>query len=54
MVSGRKLNSSKYSCMSLSSARMKMIQSKIKGIEGSHHFSYYKSMEAQVQLTLQS
>ena len=58
VVSGRNLNSSKLSCMSSSPARMKMIQSKMKGLEWSQHFSHYKSMEifpdAQGQLTLQS
>ena len=39
MVSSRNLNSSKLSCMSLSPARMKMIQSKMKGLEWSQHFS---------------
>ena len=32
VVSGRNLNSSKLSCMSFSPARMKMIQSKMKGL----------------------
>ena len=58
MVSGRNLNSSKLSRMSLSPARMKMIHSKMKGLEWSQYFSHYKSMEifsdAQVQLSLQS
>ena len=31
--------------MSSSPARMKMIQSKMKGLEWSQHFSHYKSME---------
>ena len=56
MVSCRHLNSSKLSCMSSSPARMEMIQSKMKGLEWSQHFSHYKSMEifpdAQGQLTL--
>ena len=58
VVSGQNLNSFKLSCMSLSPARMKMIQSKMKGLEWSKQFSHYKSMEifpdAQGQLTLQS
>ena len=58
VVSGRNLNSSKISCMSSSPARMKMIQSKMKGLKWSQHFSHYKSMEifsdVQGQLTLQS
>ena len=58
LVSGPNLNSSKLSCMSWSPARMKMIQSKMKGLEWSQHFSHYKSMkifpDAQGQLTLQS
>ena len=58
VVSGRNSNSSKLSCMSSSPARMKMIQSKMKGLEWSQHFSHYKSMEifpdSQGQLTLQS
>ena len=58
VVSGRNLNSSKLSCMSLLPARMKMIQSKMKELEWSQHFSHYKSMgiflDAQGQLTLQS
>ena len=56
VVSGRNLNSSKLSCMS--SSPMKMIQSKMKGLEWSQHFFHYKSLEifpdAQGQLTLQS
>ena len=58
VVSGLNLNSSKILCMSSSPARMKMIQSKMKGLEWSQHFSHHKSMEffpdAQGQLTLQS
>ena len=58
VVSGRNFNSSELSYMSSSHARMKMIQSKMKGLEWSQHFSHYKSMEifpdAQGQLTLQS
>ena len=45
VVSGRKLNTSKLSRMSSSPARMKMIQSKMKGLEFSQHFFHYKSME---------
>ena len=58
VVSGQNLNSSMLLCMSLSPARIKMIQSKIKGLEWSQHISHYKSMEIfpgpQGQLTLQS
>ena len=54
-VSGRNLNSSKLSCMSLLPARMRMIESKMKELEGSQDFSHYKSMgifpDAQGQLT---
>ena len=45
MVSGRNLNSSKLSCMSSPPARMKMIQSKMKGLEWSQHFSHYTPMK---------
>ena len=44
LVSGRNLNSSKLLCMSLLPARMKMIQSKMKGQEWSQHCSYFKYM----------
>ena len=58
MVSGRNLNSSKFSCMSLLSARMRIIKSKMKELECSQDFSNYKSMvifpDAQGQLTPQS
>ena len=57
MGSGRNSNSSKLLCMSLLPARMKMIQSKIKGLEWSQQCSYYKSMffsHAQGQLIPQS
>ena len=58
MVSGRNLNSSKLSCMSSLSVRMKMTESKMKELEWSQHFSHYKSMgifsDTQGQLTLQS
>ena len=58
VVSGRNLNSSKLSCMSLLSARMRMIESKMKELECSQDFSHYKSMgifpDAQGQLTPQS
>ena len=57
-VSGRNLNSSKLSCISLLPARMRMIDSKMKELECSQDFSHYKSMgifpDAQGQLTLQS
>ena len=57
-VSGRNLNSSKLSCMSLLPARMRMIDSNIKDLECSQDFSHYKSMgifpDAQGQLTPQS
>ena len=43
VVSGRNLNSSKLSCMSSLPARMRMIESKMKGIECSQDFSHYKS-----------
>ena len=56
-VSGRNLNSSKLSCMSLLPARMRMIDSKMKELECSQDFSHYKSMgifpDAQGQLTPQ-
>ena len=41
--SGRNLNSSKLSCMPSLPARMRMIDSKMKELECSHDFSYYKS-----------
>ena len=57
VVSGRNLNSSKLSCMSLLPARMKIIESKMKELEWSQHFPHYKSMgifpDAQGQLTPQ-
>ena len=57
-VSGRNLNSSKLSCMSLLPARMRMIESKMKEQECSQCFSHNKSMgifpDAQGQLTPQS
>ena len=57
-VSGRNLNSSRLSCMSLLPARMRMIDSKMKELECSQDFSHYKSMgifpNAQGQLTPQS
>ena len=43
VVSGKNSNSSKLSCMSSLPARMKMIESKIKELEWSQHFSHYKS-----------
>ena len=58
VVSGQISNSFNLSCMSSSPARTNMIQSKIKELEWSQHFSHYKSMEifpdAQEQLTPQS
>ena len=57
-VSGRNLNSSKLSSMSLLPARMGMIESKMKVLECSQDFSHYKSMgifpDAQGQPTPQS
>ena len=57
-VSGRNLNSSKLSCMSLLPARMRMIDSKMKELECSQDFSHYKSMgifpDTQGQLNPQS
>ena len=57
-VSGRNFNSSKLSCMSSLSARMRMIDLKMKELECSQDFSHYKSIgifpEAQGQLTPQS
>ena len=54
-VSGQNLNSSKLSCMFSLSARMRMIDSKLKELEFSQDFSHYKSMgifpDAQGQLT---
>ena len=44
MVSGRNLNSSKLSCMSLLPARMRMIESKMKELKCSQDFSHYKYM----------
>ena len=58
VVSGRNVNSFKLLCMSSLPARMKMIESKMKELEWSQHFSHYKSMgifpDAQGQLTPQS
>ena len=58
VISGRNLNSSKLSCMSLLPARMRMIESKMKELECSQYFSDYKSMgifpDAQGQLISQS
>ena len=57
MVSGRNLNSSKLSCMSLLPARMRMNESKMKELECSQDFSHYKLMgifpDPQEQLTPQ-
>ena len=58
VVSGGNLNSSKLSCMSSLPARMRLIKSKMKELECSQDFSYYKGMgifpDAQGQLTPQS
>ena len=58
MVSSQNLNQSKLSCMYLLPARMKMIQSKMKEVEWSQHFSHYKSkgifQDTQGQRTPQS
>ena len=58
MVSGRNLNPSELSRISLLLARMRMIESKMKKIECSQDFSHYKAMgffqDAQGQLTPQS
>ena len=58
VVSGRNLNSTKLSCMSFLPARMNVIESKMKKLEWSQHFSHYKSMgifpDAQGQVTPQS
>ena len=58
VVSGRNLNPSKLSCMSLLPARMRMIESKKKELECLQDYSHYKSMgifpDAQGQLTPQS
>ena len=58
VVTGRKLDSSKLSCMSLLTARMRMIESKMKELECSQDFSHYKSMgilpDPEGQLTPQS
>ena len=57
-VSGRNSNSSKLLCMSSLTARMRMIDSKMKELECSQDFSHYKSIgifpDAQGQLTPQS
>ena len=58
VVSGRNLNSPKLSCISSLSARMRMIDSKMKELGCSQDFSHYKSIgifqDAQGQLTPQS
>ena len=58
VVSGWNLNSSKLWCMSSLSARIRMIESKMKELECSQDFSHYKSMgifqDAQGQITPQS
>ena len=57
-VSGRNLNLSRLSCMSLLPARMRMIESKMKELECPQDFSHYNPMgifpDAQGQLTPQS
>ena len=45
VVSGRNLNSSKPSCMSLLPARMRMIESKMKELECSQDFSHYRDTD---------
>ena len=45
VVSGRNSNTSKLSCMSSFSAKMRLIKSKLKELECSQDFSHYKSME---------
>ena len=54
-VSGRNLKSSKLSCMSSLSTRMRLIKSKMKELECSQDYSHYKSLgifpDAQGQLT---
>ena len=58
MGSWQNSNSSKLLCTSLLPAKMKKIQSKMKELECSQHFSYYESMgiftDNQGQLTPQS
>ena len=58
VVSGRNSNSYKLSCMSSLTAKMKIIESKMQGLECSQHFSDYKFMgifpDTQRQLTPQS
>ena len=58
VVSGRNWNSFKLSCMFSCSARMRMIDLKMKELECTQDFSHYKSMgifpDAQGQLTPQS
>ena len=58
VVSGRNLNSSKLSCMPSLSARMRLIDSKMKELECSQDFSHYNSMgifpDTQGQLTPKS
>ena len=44
VVSGGNSNSSKLSCMSSFHARMRLIKSKMKGLECSQDISHYKSM----------
>ena len=58
VISGRKMNSFKLLCMTFLPARLRLIKSKMKELECSQDFSYYKSMgifpDAQGQLTPQS
>ena len=58
VVSGRNLNSSKLSYMSLLPARMRMIESKMKELDCSQDFSHYQSIgifpDVRGQLTPQS
>ena len=58
VVSGRNLNSTKLSCMSLLPARIRMIESEMKELECKQDFSHHKSMgifpDVQGQLTLKS
>ena len=58
VVSGQNLISFKLLCMSVLPTRIRMIESKMKELECSQNFSYYKSMgifpDAQGQLTPQS
>ena len=57
VVSGQNLNSYKSLCVSLLPARIKMMQTKMKELEWSQHFSHFKYMgffpDAQGQLPSQ-